>query len=117
VGVKECANNAEIYYFSNRIALLRLLTMVLSQPLYHSQEDFMSMLNPFATYFTNRRCKNSKTLFVSLLNSAISYDVGGYGIPYFSSVNKATELEIFTTLCYQALLILIEYTPPTETNI
>ena len=75
------------------------------------------MLNPFSTYFTSKRAKNSKTLFISLVNSVISYDVGGYRIPYLSAVDQHGELETFTTLCLHILLILIEYKPPSQQNL
>jgi len=47
----------------------------------------------------------------------ISYDVGGYRIPYLSAVDQHGELETFTTLCLHILLILIEYKPPSQQNL
>ena len=58
-----------------------LLVTILSQPLFHSPDEYLVILNPFATYFTNRRCKNVKNLFVSLVNLVISYDCTGYVSP------------------------------------
>ena len=55
-----------------------LLVTILSQPLFHNPDEYLVILNPFATYFTNRRCKNVKNLFVSLVNLVISYDCTGY---------------------------------------
>ena len=108
----DCPNNYETGFFQNRIDLLRLLTVVLSQPLYYSAEDYLTVLNPFSTYFSSKKAKNSKNLFVSLLNSITSYDVAGYGIPYLSAVDSHGEQEIFTTLALHILLILLEYKPP-----
>jgi hypothetical protein len=114
VSVQDCPNNYETQYNGNRTDLLRLLTVMLSQPLYYSADDYLTVLNPFSTYFTSKRAKNSKNLFISLINTIVSYDVGGYGIPYLSAVDSHGELETFTTLCLHNLLILIEYKPPSQ---
>jgi hypothetical protein len=60
--------------------LLRLLILVLSQPLYYGPDEYLLVLNPFSTYFTSRRAKNSKNLFVSLVNTVLAYDCNGYVI-------------------------------------
>ena len=57
---------------------MRLLIVLLSQPLFHAPDEYLVILNPFSTYLTNRRCKNVKNLFVSLVNIIISYDCAGY---------------------------------------
>lgn len=51
---------------------------LLSQPLFHTADEYLIILNPFSTYLTSRRCKNVKNLFISLLNNVISYDCQGY---------------------------------------
>lgn len=53
---------------------MRLLIVILSQPLFYAPDEYLLVLNPFSTYFTSRRAKNSKNLFVSLVNTIISYD-------------------------------------------
>lgn len=55
---------------------------LLSQPLFYTPEEYLVILNPFATYFTSRRSKNVKNLFVSLINIVISYDTTGYVSKY-----------------------------------
>lgn len=117
VSVQDCPNHYETAYYRNRIDLLRLLTVILSQPLYYTAEDYLTVLNPFSTYFTSKRAKNSKNLFISLVNSVVSYDVSGYGVPYLSSVDPMGEAEVFTTTCLHILLILIEYKPPSAQNL
>lgn len=59
---------------------MRLLIIILSQPLYYSPDEYLLVLNPFSTYFTSRRVKNTKNLFVSLVNTVLSYDCQGYVI-------------------------------------
>ncbi len=54
------------------------MVVLLSQPLYYSPEEYLLVLNPFCTYFTSNRCKNVKNLFISLINTVLSYDCSGY---------------------------------------
>jgi hypothetical protein len=53
---------------------MRLMIIILSQPLYYGPDEYLLVLNPFCTYFTNKRSKNTKNLFVSLVNTILSYD-------------------------------------------
>merc|ERR1712159_69236 len=62
----------------NRVSLLHLLVGLLSQPLFHGPEEYLVILNPFATLLTSRKCKNVKSLFISLLNIVLAYDTRGY---------------------------------------
>lgn len=78
ISIMEARNHYETKYDCNRIALVRLMIVLLSQPLFHSPDEYLVILNPFSTYLTNRRCKNVKNLFVSLVNFIISYDCAGY---------------------------------------
>jgi hypothetical protein len=75
------------------------------------------VLNPFSTYFTSRRAKNTKNLFVSLVNTIIAYDCQGYGIPYLSSIDQNGDQETLTSLALHLILILIEYKPPSLENL
>ena len=90
---------------------------LLSQPLFHSPDEYLSILNPFSTFLTNRRCKNVKNLFVSLINFIVSYDCSGYGIPYLSAIDQTGDRETLVTLCLHLILILIEYKPPSIENL
>ena len=74
ISVPMAANHENYSYDRNRISLLRLAITILSQPLYFSPDDYLLVLNPFSTYFTNKRAKNCKNLFVSLVNTVIAYD-------------------------------------------
>lgn len=74
----EATNHNITQYDQNRISLMFLLVVMLSQPLFHSPEEYLFILNPFATYLTNRRCRNIKNLYVSLLNYVVCYDCTGY---------------------------------------
>lgn len=78
ISIPEAPNHNINSYNQNRIDLMRLMIIILSQPLYYPPDEYLLVLNPFSTYFTNRRAKNTKNLFVSLVNSIISYDCTGY---------------------------------------
>ena len=117
ITVMDAPNTHNQGYNQVRIQLLRLLIIILSQPLYYGPDEYLLVLNPFSTYFTSRRAKNTKNLFVSLVNTIIAYDCQGYGIPYLSAIDDRGDQETLTTLCLDLLLILIEYKPPSNENL
>jgi hypothetical protein len=78
---------------------MRLLIIILSQPLYYSPDEYLLVLNPFSTYFTSRRVKNTKNLFVSLVNTVLSYDCQGYVNELFNTYNVQIGHSIFQ--CYR----------------
>jgi hypothetical protein len=94
ISIPEAPNHYYNNYNPVRIDLMRLLIIILSQPLYYGPDEYLLVLNPFSTYFTNRRAKNTKNLFVSLVNTVLSYDCQGY-------VN--IEIIIFINLGYSIL--------------
>ena len=91
ISVPAAANHSNLSYDKTRIDLLRLIITVLSQPLFYSPDEYLLVLNPFSTYFSNKRSKNCKNLFVSLINVIVSYDVSGYGVPYLSAIDQGGE--------------------------
>lgn len=117
ISVNEAPNHKVRTFDSNRISLLHLLIALLSQPLFYSPEEYLTVLNPFSTYLTSRKCKNVKNLFVSLLNVVLSYDTKGYGIPYVSAIDTQGEVETLTNQCLHLFLIMIEYKPPSIDNL
>jgi len=117
ISVPAAANHSVFQFDRNRIALLRLMITVQSQPLFYAPDEYLLVLNPFSTYFSNKRSKNCKNLFVSLINSIISYDVAGYGLPYLSAIDQQGEQESLVTLSVHLLLVLIEYKPPSLDNL
>lgn len=78
ISVLEAKNHFTNSYNQSRVSLMFLMVTLLSQPLFHAPDEYLVILNPFATYFTSRRCKNVKNLYVSLINLVISYDTKGY---------------------------------------
>ena len=117
ISVPDAVNHNAQQYDKNRIDLLRLVITMLSQPLFYAPDEYLLVLNPFSTYFSNKRSKNCKNLFVSLINVICSYDVSGYGVPYLSAIDQGGEQEVLVTLAIHLLLILIEYKPPSLDNL
>ena len=117
ISVPSAANHSIYQYDKNRIDLLRLIITVLSQPLFYTPDEYLLVLNPFSTYFSNKRSKNCKNLFVSLINVIVSYDVSGYGVPYLSAIDQGGDQEVLVTLAIHLLLTLIEYKPPSLDNL
>jgi hypothetical protein len=89
----------------------------MSQPLFYSADDYLTILNPYVAYLTCKRTKNIKNLFVSLCNFILGYDPSGYGIPYFSSIDAGGADEQLIDAALHSLLILIEYKPPSKENV
>ena len=100
ISIMEARNHYHSQYDPNRISLIRLMIVLLSQPLFHAPDEYLVILNPFSTYLTNRRCKNVKNLFVSLINFVVSYDCAGY-------VSRKVACSLRRLLdCYNILLLL-----------
>jgi len=93
------------------------MLVLLSQQLYFKPEDYLTILNPFCAYFTNKRAPFVKSLFISLLNTVIAYDTVGKGIPYFStSQGWDSDVKLIKSII-PVLCCLIEYRPPTKENV
>ena len=81
---------------------MRLMIILLSQPLFHAPDEYLVILNPFSTYLTNRRCKNVKNLFVSLVNIVVSYDCAGFVSTWFKKLIQFRVSHISVPLTLQA---------------
>ena len=55
ISVPAALNHSNYQYDKNRIDLLRLVITILSQPLYYAPDEYLLVLNPFSTYFSNKR--------------------------------------------------------------
>jgi hypothetical protein len=97
--------------------VLRVIMVLISQPLYYKPEEYKTILNPFCVYFTNKRAPYVKNFFISLLNTVIAYDTKGSGVPYFSSTFKYDSDVQLIEICLSVLEVLIEYKPPPRHNI
>ena len=85
--------------------------------MYFKPEDYLTILNPFCSYFSNKRAPFVKSFFISLVNTVISYDTVGRGIPYFSAATAwDSDVKLIKSIL-PVLCCLIEYRPPTQENV
>ena len=106
VQCRNAKNNNNRLFDSNRVHVLSLILMCIGSRVYDTS---ITPCNYFGLYVTNTGFKNYKNLFLSLLNTVISYDWKGYGIPYISS--KPSKYDEVADLSLQLLYALIEYVP------
>ncbi|CAM9796129.1 unnamed protein product, partial [Discosporangium mesarthrocarpum] len=92
---------------SNRIEVMRLLVVLMSQPLFQPNKNF----NPASSRFSAEVCKEDSPfaaeLFVSLLSCVAGYDPIGWGVPYgsiFSSDLPVRQLD----MAVQLLVVLLD---------
>lgn len=97
--------------------ILRVIIVLISQCLYFKQEEYLTILNPFCVYFTNRRTPLIKNFYFSLLNTIIDYDTVGKGLPYLSHSFKYDPDVLLIEACFSVLNCLNEYRPPTVQNV
>jgi len=122
-GISTIGDIPQDWYYGNdsyeqeRTKVLNLILVLISQHLYFKPEDYLSILNPFCCYFTNKRAPFVKSFFISLMNTVISYDTVGRGIPYFSAATSFdTDVKLIKSII-PVLSALIEYRPPTKENV
>ena len=110
---KEIADPAKIFV-ERRLAVLQLMIVTLSSNCYRGITEQRSYINLWKWYATSPEIPNARTLFYSLLNTILVYDPDGYlNLPYTSYINSDLQDQL-TQLCLQVLIILTDYTPPTE---
>ena len=80
----------------NRKEILKLFLTCFSQVLYVSPSDYKNApINRFLTIATSSTyCPLLPTLFYSLLNTCLSYDPIGYGIPYANALFEDEALQL-----------------------
>jgi hypothetical protein len=97
--------------FERRADLLRLLLAVCSQPLYSTgQQSTTNVRSLFLDEATLDTCPFAPTLFFSLMNTIMSFDTIGMGIPY-SNAFVGNKDESTANMASRALAILLDYSP------
>lgn len=97
----------------NRTELLRLLIVCMSQPLYVDTGSGASARCPLYETAISPDCPMLPTLFFSLINTVVTFDPEGWGLPYVSAM-EADSREPFIDASLQALLLLLDYRPPAD---
>lgn len=106
-----CSGNAEAMY-KNRIAVLRCLLACLTGTLHYPVEKAASesQANKFAEIVTSREKPHPRAsgLFFSLLNTILSYDPVGWGLPY-NYLFSSSVPEQLVECCVSVLSVLLSY--------
>src|SRR5690606_26499275 len=68
----------------------------------------------FLNVFTSDVCPFAPSLFYSLLNTVLTYDPVGLGVPYAANV-VGDKRQAIVTIALQALLVLVDYAPVVTT--
>lgn len=97
-------------WLSNRCELLRLLSVLCSGVLYAAPDAARPARSRFLDAATSPHCPFAPSLFFSLLNTVLSYDPVGMGVPYALSL-VADRDEPLACLAAQTLLALLDYAP------
>lgn len=95
---------------NNRIEILRLLLALVSGPLFTTPIPGFPTRSRFLDVFTSDVCPFAPSLFYSLLNTVLSYDPIGLGVPYAGNV-VGDKRQAIVTIALQVLLVLIDYAP------
>jgi len=94
-----------------RADLLRLLIAVCSQPLYSTgQQSSTNVRSLFLDEATMDTCPFAPTLFFSLVNTVMSFDTIGMGIPYANNF-VGNKDESAANMATRALAVLLDYSP------
>lgn len=97
-------------YSNNRVEVLRLLLVCLSQPLYVDPDPANPVRSLWCDAAVSAHCPLAPTLFFCLLNAGITYDPIGWGVPYGSSFVSDPD-EPIADISLQVLTILLDYAP------
>jgi len=101
----------------NRIELLKLLISLLSEPLYYPPEQTPPVPSLWRFYLTSPACPFIHNLTYSLLYTGFAFDPLGYHwVPYSTHFDR-TSLEDLSETCLQALLVLMDWSPPSLSDI
>jgi len=109
VGVQK-ALSSSAYMHSNRTEVLRCLLVLFSEALYRAPSETGSYVNKWLDIVACNTSFHSLALFYSLLNTALSYDPVGWGMPY-NHVLFSDSRESLTDIALQVLAVLLNHEP------
>ena len=98
-------------YNSTRIELIKMLLILSSSSVYFPIEEFSKIPNVALMMLTNKYTPNGQNLFYSLLNTVLTYNWKGLGIPFLHTLTSSNYEEELTLLSIELLLALIDFKP------
>jgi len=91
----------------NRTEVLRLLLAACCDPLYSPADEYNPLASRWLAVAVAADAPNAVCLFYSLLNTVLSYDPDGIGVPYSSSFASDTHIRL-VELSAQVLCVLLD---------
>ena len=94
-------------YDKNRVEILRLLLAACCDPLFAPADEYNPLASRWMAVAVAADAPNANCLFYSLLNTILSYDPNGIGVPYSSSFASDTHVRL-VELSAQLLCVLLD---------
>eukprot|EP00978_Attheya_sp_CCMP212_P019509 scaffold54819_cov62-Attheya_sp.AAC.3 len=94
-------------YDKNRIEILRLLLAACCDPLFSPADEYNPLASRWLAVAVAADAPNAVCLFYSLLNTILSYDPKGIGVPYSGAFANDTHVKL-VELSAQALCVLLD---------
>jgi len=94
-------------YDKNRVELLRLLLASCCDPLFSPADEYNPLASRWLAVAVAADAPNAICLFYSLLNTILSYDPNGLGVPYSNTFASDTHIRL-VELSAQVLCVLLD---------
>mmetsp|Transcript_7900 Transcript_7900/g.11282 ORF Transcript_7900/g.11282 Transcript_7900/m.11282 type:complete len:871 (-) Transcript_7900:36-2648(-) len=94
-------------YDKNRVEVLRLLLSACCDPLFSNPDEYNPLASRWLAVAVGADAPNSICLFYSLLNTILSYDPNGIGVPYSSTFASDAYVRL-VELSSQVLCVLLD---------
>lgn len=92
----------------NRHAVVQALLGACSLPLFITTSEMTAKGNRFVSYIVSADSIMAQLVFRSLLNTVLSYDTVGWGLPFGGLISTGPTSERFVSSCCQLLLVLLD---------
>lgn len=116
VSYPDASVGTSLAYDKNRKEVVKLLLTCFSGILYQTAEMCSQWHDRFLAIATAPDCPFAPTLFFSLLNSVVTYDPVGWGVPYAGSI-VTDDRETLVDASLQVLLVLLDFGQTSETSL
>jgi len=94
-------------YDKNRVEVLRLLLVACCDPLFSPADEYNPLASRWLAVAVAADAPNAICLFYSLINTVLSYDPNGIGVPYSNAFANDTHVKL-VELSAQTLCVLLD---------
>eukprot|EP00618_Florenciella_parvula_P037005 CAMPEP_0119472924 /NCGR_PEP_ID=MMETSP1344-20130328/4791_1 /TAXON_ID=236787 /ORGANISM="Florenciella parvula, Strain CCMP2471" /LENGTH=327 /DNA_ID=CAMNT_0007505963 /DNA_START=271 /DNA_END=1250 /DNA_ORIENTATION=- len=102
-------------YDKNRVEVLRLMLAMLCEPLFQPADNFDPVRSLWLKSATAIDVPYASLLFYSLLNTVISFDPVGWGVPYGANMSRSGAPARVLEKAAQVLIVLLDHGPSVST--